>query len=287
MARKDSFEWSRSVLNRTLYQWSMMLAARVANAYAFTQVTVEARRTEDYRRCTAYYKGMIEGSWSTWRTYKLDTEIIHAYLFRWYDEQDNVVREEWIDMDEYATRIVGRSNPDADLEYPWHTHQGAKLTGKGYMVDGSIVACWRNIPNMPPRPVLSRVCFVSDETAQITGLSATYPPIVEHKDVTYDVISLDVWGNALNGYEINDWHKTGRTITVRDDATDADILRALRKAGLTTNLVNARSFAVDDPSCERRTLTIVDNRQPRLVKSDETRVTHGHGRPLFELRLRE
>ena len=113
------------------------------------------------------------------------------------------------------------------------------------------------------------------------GPRSPWPKPVMH---TYEVFSLDVWGNALNGYDINDWHRVG-TVEIPSDVTDdAGILRILRKADYLNDHVTARCFEVEDPSCDGHNLTIVDNRQPRLKKRDETAVTHGHGRPILELR---
>lgn len=113
------------------------------------------------------------------------------------------------------------------------------------------------------------------------GLRSPFPLAVPN---TYEVVSLDVWGNALNGYDINDWYATGRTVTFMSNWNDARMLKELRDRDFTNKHVTARSFSLDDPSASGQSYTLVDNRQPRLVQSDETAVTHGHGRPILELR---
>lgn len=42
-----------------------------------------------------------------------------------------------------------------------------------------------------------------------------------------EIRRLDVWGNADDGYEINDVYGVQATIEVSDNATDAEILKAL------------------------------------------------------------
>lgn len=42
---------------------------------------------------------------------------------------------------------------------------------------------------------------------------------------------FDVWGNPLDGYQVNDARSAG-TIDIADNATDADIIRALKERGL-------------------------------------------------------
>lgn len=50
------------------------------------------------------------------------------------------------------------------------------------------------------------------------------------KTKTFTVYTLDVWGNADDGWDVNDRSKAG-TIDLDPDAPDAEILRALMDAG--------------------------------------------------------
>lgn len=44
---------------------------------------------------------------------------------------------------------------------------------------------------------------------------------------TWDVHSLDVWGNAKNGYEVNQAYRTGRTVRLPESASKALICELL------------------------------------------------------------
>ena len=64
---------------------------------------------------------------------------------------------------------------------------------------------------------------------------------------TWAVYSLDVWGNAADGFEVNDRSRAG-TITISDDATDADIIGALVDADF---LVANHRCGIDDDGDDR------------------------------------
>jgi hypothetical protein len=49
----------------------------------------------------------------------------------------------------------------------------------------------------------------------------------------YEVISYDVWGNARDGFDVNDSRRTGVVVTIEDTDTDATINRKLGRAGIT------------------------------------------------------
>lgn len=51
------------------------------------------------------------------------------------------------------------------------------------------------------------------------------------KTQQFEIITLDVWGNEEEGFEVNDLHRTGDFITITEEATDADIIVALVVAG--------------------------------------------------------
>lgn len=101
----------------------------------------------------------------------------------------------------------------------------------------------------------------------------------------YEVLSCDVWGNALEGYDLNDLHKVG-TIEVPEDPTEADIFHALRLDFLSPR-VRRSSITIEDPSCDGHLYEVNDARTPRLYKRSPERVAEGWGRPLYQLRLIE
>ena len=43
----------------------------------------------------------------------------------------------------------------------------------------------------------------------------------------WEIVTLDVWGNSDNGYEVNDQWASGHTLELDDDAPDAEILTML------------------------------------------------------------
>ena len=67
--------------------------------------------------------------------------------------------------------------------------------------------------------------------------------------VKYDVWSLDVWGNARDGFEVNDRQRCG-SIMVSILAEDKDVIRALKRADLLSRRCHFNSFRVDDTGIE-------------------------------------
>lgn len=63
---------------------------------------------------------------------------------------------------------------------------------------------------------------------------------------TYTLINyFDVWGNEVDGYEVNNQCVEAEDIVIADDATDADIINYLQLAGyLNTNETSL--FNVED-----------------------------------------
>jgi len=61
---------------------------------------------------------------------------------------------------------------------------------------------------------------------------------------TYKVISYDVWGNKHDGYEVNDAHYTGMTVKLPDDATDKQIVQALKACGYLKKTLKTKSVAI-------------------------------------------
>lgn len=99
--------------------------------------------------------------------------------------------------------------------------------------------------------------------------------------VTFRVFSLDVWGNARDGYDVNEQHDTGTEITYRykDTLSDAQIIRGLRRAGVIDTGIRSKSIEVND---EWPDFTIRDVRTPRIpVKGDSP--AYGWGKPALIL----
>lgn len=61
----------------------------------------------------------------------------------------------------------------------------------------------------------------------------------------YEVIGFDVWGNEKDGYEVNDAYHTGDYVTLPLEASDADIIRAVKQAGQVRSNFRTKSFRID------------------------------------------
>ena len=61
----------------------------------------------------------------------------------------------------------------------------------------------------------------------------------------YEVVSLDVWGNRRDGYEVNDAYSTGVYININEDTSDADIIKLLKAAGFLKKTCKNKSFSVN------------------------------------------
>ncbi len=47
----------------------------------------------------------------------------------------------------------------------------------------------------------------------------------------YTIHSLDVWGNETDGFQVNDIYPSSGTVQISDQATDREILEALKDEG--------------------------------------------------------
>ena len=99
----------------------------------------------------------------------------------------------------------------------------------------------------------------------------------------YDVLSCDVWGNAIEGYDLNDLHKVG-TIELPEVHDFAMIFEALRLDFLSPRVRKGYISIIDD-SQDGHLYEVNDARRPRLYKRSPERVAEGWGRPLYQLRL--
>lgn len=62
---------------------------------------------------------------------------------------------------------------------------------------------------------------------------------------TYNVHPLDVWGNKREGFEVNDVYPSRGSITIPVDATDDEIIAALKKEGFIDCNIRASSIGID------------------------------------------
>ena len=84
------------------------------------------------------------------------------------------------------------------------------------------------------------------------------------KFMRYEVIELDVWGNAREGFEVNAMYHTGVYITVPEDFTDRDVILALKRADAVKRGVHHKSIEIEDFS-EGRMICINDARNGKPV----------------------
>jgi hypothetical protein len=63
--------------------------------------------------------------------------------------------------------------------------------------------------------------------------------------MVYEWINYDVWGNAEDGFEVNDKHRSGVELAIPDEATDVQILAALREAGVFNNKATTKTVDID------------------------------------------
>lgn len=69
---------------------------------------------------------------------------------------------------------------------------------------------------------------------------------------TYELVSYDVWGNAEDGWEVNQSFRTGTTIRVPKGASDKKFLSV---AG-----IDGRSYEVDNAISDEQTVYVTRKR---------------------------
>lgn len=62
---------------------------------------------------------------------------------------------------------------------------------------------------------------------------------------TYDVHTYDVWGNARDGYSVNDRYMRQAKIELPDEVDDKAIIRALKSAGIVRANCRISSFDIE------------------------------------------
>lgn len=102
----------------------------------------------------------------------------------------------------------------------------------------------------------------------------------------FQVYAYDVWGNARDGYDVNEEQDTGRVLEVRyrgEFIPDDALINALRRDGWLASGVRRASVEIDD---EWPDMTIRDARQPRIPgeRSKKDPPAFGWGKPVLGLR---
>lgn len=98
----------------------------------------------------------------------------------------------------------------------------------------------------------------------------------------YEVISPDVWGNARDGWEINDMFRVGE-IDIPDTATMPQLRRMVLREFFLKGAGRVVWFDHDPHGSGE--ITVRDRRRPRIPADPEKDAPgFGHGRPLLFLR---
>jgi len=69
--------------------------------------------------------------------------------------------------------------------------------------------------------------------------------IAQGETQTYKVISLDVWGNQREGFEVNAAYYTGLEVDLPEYATDEEIIQQLKSVGYLKKGLHTKSFQID------------------------------------------
>ena len=61
----------------------------------------------------------------------------------------------------------------------------------------------------------------------------------------YRIYDYDVWGNAKDGYEVNDVFKTSYVVELSENPSDEEIIKALKKVGFLKPNFRTSSFEIE------------------------------------------
>lgn len=61
----------------------------------------------------------------------------------------------------------------------------------------------------------------------------------------YQLINLDVWGNARDGFEVNDRYATSTYVSIPEDSSDAEIVKILKDEGIIKKGIRTASVEID------------------------------------------
>lgn len=92
------------------------------------------------------------------------------------------------------------------------------------------------------------ICCINGIPCHETGCynTTTFEDSFKRLWVKFEVQTLDVWGNAKEGYEINDVRNTGEVITVPLDFEVKHLVKQLKKLERIGKAYQFRSFDYDD-----------------------------------------
>ncbi len=90
----------------------------------------------------------------------------------------------------------------------------------------------------------------------------------------YQLVEYDVWGNAKDGYDINNFYCTDVKVRVKKD-DERSVFNALKKQGIIKKGIRFSSVLLE---WHEGGFFVSDIRTPRSKE-------YGYGRPEFELRL--
>lgn len=88
------------------------------------------------------------------------------------------------------------------------------------------------------------------------------------KKECWRLVTYDVWGNEEDGYEVNNKFSTSTVVSIRENATDDQVITALRRAGV---IKGVRSKSIDlDGDDEVIAVTDARDGQPAFELVKET-----------------
>jgi hypothetical protein len=62
---------------------------------------------------------------------------------------------------------------------------------------------------------------------------------------TFEILSLDVWGNEQDGFDVNNIFSTGIKLKLKENCSDKDICKALKTAGYLKKGIRTKSLSID------------------------------------------
>jgi hypothetical protein len=187
-------------------------------------------------------------------------------VWSWSDSTDKNVEGKVYrlkDTDEYMVelRAYGVHRPQAD--YFTDDLDDAKATARS-MVKRVIAMKRQENPAQSPALGMSKKAYVNRKS-QITkakpdprlkkrrnyaylmaqrGFKGAFPnPLGESK---WQWVDYDVWGNAEDGYNVNQEFRTTHKVMLKDDAKLADMLKALRTSGVLGSKATTKSVRMFD-----------------------------------------
>lgn len=95
----------------------------------------------------------------------------------------------------------------------------------------------------------------------------------------YKVVQFDVWGNAREGWDINNWYRYGAPVMeTKADPSSDDIFKALKRDGWLKPGLKRASVGIE---WQDGSWFVTDERRPAYSAN------YGHGKPEYSLELME